>query len=120
MAWLKTMIGAKWFPYVAIGVVLSALTAYGYGYIKGGHAMEVKMTERMNQALALQLKQERETARKDLVAVTNSINRVQEVRRRVADIERPTNLPCPDLGADWVRAFNDGVRAANTNTQPVN
>lgn len=117
MAWLKKMIGARWFPYAAIGVVSIVLTAFGWGYMRGSLATELRMTEQMNKALSAQLKRERETARKDLVAVTNSLNRVQEVKRRVADIERPTNLPCADLGADWLRAFNDGVRAANTNTE---
>lgn len=95
------------------------LTAFGWGYIKGSLSTELRMQEQMTKALAAQLKRERETARKDLVAVTNSLNRVQEVKRRVADIERPTDLPCSDLGADWLRAFNDGVRAANTNPNPV-
>lgn len=116
MAWIKMMIGARWFPYALIGGVSTVLIVYGWGYIKGSHAAELRMTEQMNKALASQLKLERETARKDLLAVTISMNRVGEIKRRVEDIERPITVPCPDLGADWLRAFNDGLRAANTDT----
>lgn len=115
MAWLKTMISARWFPYVAIGAVSIALTVFGWGYMKGYGSAERTYQEAMTKALANQLARLTAIHSKDMATAIKKQTRVGNVRMRIKDVHRP---PC-SLSPECLRAFNDGVRASGTNPTGV-
>ena len=109
----------KWKLYGLIGVGVTVLSGvlYLWGYMKGSSSTRLEMTEEMNQALASQMERMQETHQSDLVAVARKISREASNAKRIDEIQRPTGDCRSD---DWLRAFNDGVRAANPDTNPAN
>ena len=116
MGWLRVVMGARWFPYVLIGTVSAVSIAFGWGYLKGSHTAEERMQKEMNKALASQLETMQQAHRSDLVALSHRFTREQEVMRSVRNITRPSSVECERIGAEWVRAYDDAVLAAHTDT----
>ena len=113
--WLRTLIGARWFPYVLIGAVSSALIVFGWGYMKGYNSAEKTYQEAMNEALSDQLKRLTTIHAKDMATASKKQERVNNVRIRIKDVARPK---C-ELSPECLRAFNDGVRASGANPTGV-
>ena len=115
---LTKILGSKWLPYVAGGVLALALVVciYGYGHMKGSESTELKYLGLMNVALERQMKRNQAVAKADLVAVTVSATR----RASLVETIRTITLPAPDVECSdpvWLHAYNDGVRAVNASTQ---
>lgn len=111
MGWLRTIAGARWFPYVLIGAASIALTVFGWGYMKGYDKAEDLYLTQMNKALAAQLQRMTSIYKKDMATAASKRERVNNVQWRIKDVYRPN---C-ELSLECVRAFNDGVRATGTN-----
>lgn len=117
---LTNLLAIRWLPYAAIGVVVLCVGLFGYGYMKGSQSTEVKYLELMNGALARQIKREQVIAKADLVAVTVSATRRAYVAERIRTITK--YLPAPDTECsdpEWLRVYNDGVRAAQSGAGAV-
>lgn len=109
MLWLRGIATARWFPYVAIGVVATAATVFGWGYSKGyNKAEDVYLTE-MNKALAKQFA--RLAAQKDIEQklALEAMEAKYEMERAVREVERPDDQ-C-SLSAPCVHWLNDVLRA---------
>jgi len=113
MMWLRAVLSARWFPYVVIGTVSAVLIVFGWGYMKGYNSAEKTYQEAMNKALANQLARLTELHAKDMAAAIKQQTRVNNVRMRIKDVERPDCVLTPEC----LRAFNDGVRATGTNPE---
>lgn len=113
MLWVKGLIGARWFPYVAIGVVSSAGIVFGWGYMKGYSKAEITYQEAMNEALASQLKRLSTIHAQDMATAAQKMERINNVRDRIKDVLRPD---CT-IPVECLRAFNDGVRATGSHTE---
>lgn len=111
----RSMIGASWFPYVAIGI--SAVSVFGFGYMKGYGSAETKMQAKINTALEVQLKEMKAIAKRDTEAALKTAEKEWRVGHDMDQIIFPDIAPhCYESLAEWMRAFNDGVRAADPGT----
>lgn len=118
---MTDLLAIRWLPYAAIAVVVACLGLFGYGYMKGSEATEVKYLSMMNDALARQIKVEQAVAKTDLVAVTVSAQRRAYVAERFRTITKylPARVTeCRD--PEWLRVYNDGVRAAQSGAGAAN
>lgn len=115
MGWMRAVLGARWFPYAAIAVVVTLTGVFGYGYMKGYGSAEKTYQEAMNKALADQLERLTTIHAKDMATAARQQTRVNNVRLRIKDVERPDCVLSPEC----LRAFNDGVRASGANPKGV-
>jgi hypothetical protein len=115
MGWLRTILGAKWLPYVAIGVASTVLIVFGWGYLKGYNSAERTYQGLMNEALANQLARLSEVHQKDMATAVRKQSKVSNVKMRIKDVVR---TDC-SLSTECLRAFNDGVRATGTNPKGI-
>lgn len=119
MMWIKSLIGARWFPYALIGIPAVVAALFGWGYLKGYNTAEASVQARIDSALLRQREEMIALQAKDLATVVRAEIHKSEVNRRVDEIQRPT-VSTGDLGPDWLRAYTDGVRAANAGPGTVN
>lgn len=110
------VIGARWFPYVLIGVVLTALTVFGWGYMKGYGTAETEYLAEMNRAMQAQYEQLEKKWQTQMNLAVREAERSQNVRRRISEIRIPVTCVIPDA---CLHAFNDAVLATGTYTRSV-
>lgn len=117
MGWLTTIIRANWFPYVAIGFIGVVSAATGFGYMKGYYSAKEDMQIELNKSLKNQMKENQKLAKKDLNKLEKSLKGEGEVEDAIDDIVLPEIDPaCSAAFVEWMRLFNDAVRASNGNT----
>jgi len=102
---------ARWFPYVAIGLVAIVGGAYGYGHIKGFNEAELGFQKKIEIALTAQ--QARLIKQKDnerRIAL-GSLEKKYTIRKKVSEVVRP-DVSC-DLPPECVQWFDDTLRASS-------
>lgn len=112
MGWLRTIAGARWFPYVLIGVASIALTVFGWGYMKGYDKAETVYLEQMNKALEQQMKQLLAQKQLEIRLALRSEARKHDVARKAAVIKKPS-VSC-DLPPACVQWYDNILRATAT------
>lgn len=107
--WVKGIVGARWFPYIAVGVIATVGIVFGWGYSKGYNKAEDVYLKQMNKALAEQFK--RLAAQKDLEQklALEAMEAKYEMERAVREVERPDD-ECR-LSPPCVHWLNDVMRA---------
>ena len=108
---IRTLIGARWFPYALIGIPVVVAVVFGWGYMKGSHSAEMAAQERLNKALALQA-EELKQAHSRQIAALQAKNRRERDAQRIDEIPRPDIELC-DAGGEWLHAVQDAVRVSN-------
>lgn len=109
---LGKVTGVSWFPYAVIGI--SVLGVFGFGYMKGYGSAKEKMQASINEALEVQLAEMKAIAQKDTAAALKTAENEWSVTHDMGQIVFPNIRPdCTESLNDWMRAFNDGVRAAD-------
>lgn len=108
---IRTLIGARWFPYALVGIPVVVGVVFGWGYMKGSHSAEMAAQERLNKALALQA-EELKQAHSRQIAALQAKNRRERDAQRIDEIPRPDIALC-DAGDEWLHAVQDAVRVSN-------
>lgn len=113
MIWLKGLLVARWSRYAIAGMAVAAVLAYAHGriYQKGYAAAEAEYIAKMNAALSAQLDNLVAQHNRQLAALMKKNQRTEQARRAISEIPAPDTDDCNH--PDWVRAYNDAVRAAN-------
>ena len=114
MGWLRLVAGARWFPYALIGIVVVAGGVSGWAYMKGYANAEKHYLKVMNKAMKEQYDAMMVLSKKDIETVIRKEARRSQVARSVRDVQIPAS-GCT-VTPECLRAFNDGVRAAATDT----
>lgn len=114
MGWLRLVAGARWLPYALIGTVAVVVGVSGWSYLKGYASAEKHYLKVMNKAMKEQYDAMVIMSKKDITTAIRKEARRSQVARSVRDVQRPIN-GCA-VSAECLRAFNDGVRAAATDT----
>lgn len=115
---MLSVVGARWFRYVAIGLALTAALTYAHGsiYSKGYNAAEDKWKVRMEEMRATMIQNYMDRQNQFILALQSKDRREREANR-IKDIPRPDRDLC-NAGNDWLHAIQDGVRGANAATEP--
>jgi len=109
---IKSLFSASWFPYAVIGI--SVISVFGFGYMRGYGSAKEMMQAKINTALEVQLKEFKALAKKDTAEALKAAEREWRVGHDMDQIVFPDIDPhCHESLHDWMRAFNDGVRAAD-------
>lgn len=111
MIWIRSLIGARWFPFALLGIPAVVGVVFGWGYLKGSHNAEMAAQERLNKALAIQAEMLKQAHSRQIAALEAKSRREREARR-IDDIPRPDIELC-DAGGEWLHAVQDAVRMSN-------
>ena len=112
MGWLTSLIGARWFPFAAIGLMASVGIVFGWGYMKGyGSAEETYFVE-MNRALANQMKDLLTQKELEIKLVLRAEQRKHNVSKKIAAVPKPANS-C-DMSDECLRWYDDILRASSS------
>lgn len=111
MGWIKAVIGARWFPYVLIGMGVLVTAVYGWGYLKGYNKAETVYLAEMNEALTRQMKTLLARKERELQIALETERERNAVTRRVQEVARPAGNSC-ELAPECVRWFDDVLRSA--------
>lgn len=112
--WLRTLIGARWFPYVLIGAASIALIVFGWGYMKGFDSAEDKYQKAMNKALKEQYEKMVAQADQERKIALDTQRRKYAIKDRVSQVPAPSSS-C-QLKPECLQWFDDILRAANADT----
>lgn len=107
---MRAIIGARWFPYVLIGLGIFVTSVFGYGYLKGYNKAETVYLEQMNEALARQMKQLLAQKEREIKLALRSAQRKNDVAKEIANVPQPA-VSC-DLPPACLRWFDDVLRAS--------
>jgi uncharacterized protein HemX len=107
--WLTALKGARYWGALALALSL-AVGVFGWGYMKGSHAQELKSATKEKAALRAQAKQLKKSYSKQLAALQTKASREAQIERHFSEIQIPTYDTC-DAGPDWLRAIQDSLRA---------
>ena len=101
-------------PYVAVLWLTSAGGVGLWSYMKGKSVMEKKLLVEINKAKEEQLKELKRVHDADLATLVHSLAKEQEIEGNVEDIDFPEIQPdCEHALHDWMRNFDDAIKAAN-------
>lgn len=112
MGWMKTLLGARWFPYVVIGSITAAGVVYGWGYLKGYGTAEQQYQQEMNRALQAQYDRLIQQAEVERKLALEQLEKKYAIQQKVSDV-RPSRDSC-DLPPDCLRWYDDILRAASS------
>ena len=115
MGFIKTLIGARWFPYVLVGLMATAGVIFGYGYMKGYNEAEETYLARINEALERQLKEVLKQKDYEMKLALAGERKKNEISSKVHRVNRPTNS-C-ELTPECLRWYDD-VLSASTADRP--
>lgn len=103
--------GARWFPYLLIGVPALLVGVFGWGYLKGSGGAAAAC-EGEKAAAILEAKQEAEKqAGKDAATVARVVGTTEGIRHEIR------SLPASELcGPDGLQFFNAPVEIYNAHT----
>lgn len=115
MGWLKALTSVSWWPYALAGILTVSGGLFGYGYMKGHASAEKKTLKAVNSALSDQLDRMETKHAKDVKIQIQAAKDELEIEHAIQDLSFPEiDSHCREPLNDWMRAFNDGVRAAAT------
>lgn len=112
MGFIKAIIGARWFPYVLIGIVTAAGVTFGYGYMKGYNNAEAVYLTQMNKALERQLKEVLKQKDYELRLALQGERKKHAIQAKVDKVVRPSNS-C-ELTPECLRWYDDVLSASST------
>jgi hypothetical protein len=112
MGWVRGLIGARWFPYVAIGLVVGVGAIFAYGYMQGYSSAEEKWSYDLNQALERQMHEMLEQKELEIKLALRAEAQKHDLARRIANVARPDGR-C-DMSDECLQWFDNILRATTT------
>jgi len=104
--------GARWLPYVAIGVVAWTGVVSGYAYFKGYSSAEETYFVEMNKALANQLASLLTQKELEIKLVLRAERRKHNVSKQIAAVKKPA-AAC-DMSDECLQWYDDILRASSS------
>ena len=115
MKWLQIFAATGWGKFLALGIPIVLGGTFAWGYTRGVDSGKGQMESRIAEALIDQREEMIQIHQADMQTALSAQKAITEVRNRVNQIQRPSS-PSIDMPPDWLRAYTDGVRAANAST----